>query len=538
MFLIIFFGLSFFKAQAQETNKYIIYFKDKPLEKNVEQYFSKEAIEFRKKFNISFDERDYPVNANYVEQIKDLKAVILNQSNWLNAVLISADQNSIAGLQHLDFVTDITKVEKANKNGIASVDQCEEVNGIEDFEDNYGSSFPQVHLLNGEYLHEQGFNGENMTISICDNGFPNANNNPGFSHIFNENRILGTYDYVNGDSSVYGTDDGAGHGSNCFSFIGGLASNQYIGNATKANFYLFHTEKDYPVASYERLEEEFNLATALERCTQLGVKVVSISLGYNTFDVASENHDTTDMKTSNTPAAKAVNMAVSKGLIVCVAAGNSNDGPYITSPACADSSLAIASVDINGNYGGSSIGIIGDNRIKPNIACVGKSAKYIDINGNIGSGGGTSYATPQIAGLSACLWQAFPDKTAWQIKTAIEQSASQYQTPDKRVGYGIPDFKKAYQLLSSPNYVSNSKLESEIILFPNPINDYLVIQNKSITPIQSVEVFNQVGQLVLKETDFPSSEKTVQMNNNSSGMFLLRILMKNGDVFTKKIIKE
>lgn len=109
--------------------------------------------------------------------------------------------------------------------------------------------------------------------------------------------------------------------------------------------------------------------------------------------------------------------------------------------------------------------------------------------------------------MATCLLQAFPDKTAWQIKTAIEQSASQFLTPDKRVGYGIPDFKKAYQLLSSPNYVSNSKLESEIILFPNPINDYLVIQNKSITPIQSVEVFNQVGQLVLKKQIFHHLKK-------------------------------
>ena len=283
------------------------------------------------------------------------------------------------------------------------------------------------------------------------------------------------------------------------------------------------------------------MATALERSNQVGVNVISISLGYLQFDTMSfQNHDTSDLRKNITPAAKAVNMASSKGMLVCAAAGNKDFTQYINTPADADSVFCVASVNINGiSASNSSIGLPNDPRIKPNVAAVGVSPYLINTNGTVGQfGSGTSYATPQIAGLSACLWQAFPDKTAWQIKTAIEQSASQFLTPDKRVGYGIPDFKKAYQLLSSPNYVSNSKLESEIILFPNPINDYLVIQNKSITPIQSVEVFNQVGQLVLKETDFPSSEKTVQMNNNSSGMFLLRILMKNGDVFTKKIIKE
>jgi subtilisin family serine protease len=47
------------------------------------------------------------------------------------------------------------------------------------------------------------------------------------------------------------------------------------------------------------------------------------------------------------------------------------------------------------------------------------------------AGSGTSFACPQIAGIAACLWQAFPTKTNWEIKTAIEQSASQYLTPDK-----------------------------------------------------------------------------------------------------------
>ncbi|HOY43058.1 MAG TPA: S8 family serine peptidase, partial [Chitinophagales bacterium] len=446
----------------QNPEKYIVYFKDKPTNVDVTKLFNEKALQNRKKYNIPFDERDFSVDSNYIVQLKNINATILNTSNWLNASLISIDENDISNLENLPFVTSIIKVEKTTigGSGIASVkdiNECEATNDIQDFENNYSSSFPQVNLLKGEYLHEQGFNGENMTIAVCDNGFYNVNNNNAFTHIFNENRLLGTYDYVHSDSLVYDESQGppnyVSHGSNCFSFIAGYKENQFIGTATKSNFYLFHTEN----TPTERLQEEFNLATALERCTQLGVNVVSISLGYTTFDVPSENHDTSDMRKNNTPSAKAVNMAVSKGLLVCVAAGNEGNSSwkYISSPSDADSAFCIASVDINGSIAVTSgYGLPNDPRVKPNVAAVGVSPYLINTSGIVGQfGGGTSYATPQIAGLAACLWQAFPTKTNWEIKTAIEQSASQYLTPDKRIGYGIPDFKKAYQLLSSTTYV-------------------------------------------------------------------------------------
>jgi serine protease AprX len=97
-----------------------------------------------------------------------------------------------------------------------------------------------------------------------------------FNHLRTENRILGTYDYVNNDSTVF---ESIAHGTNVLSCIAGIISNQYLGTSTKSNFYLFLTEN----ASSERLQEEFNLATALERCDQLGVDVVNISLGIHHF---------------------------------------------------------------------------------------------------------------------------------------------------------------------------------------------------------------------------------------------------------------
>ena len=533
--LFIFCFIIFNNSIFSNPEKYIVYFKDKPVDEKVETYFTKEALAKRKKHNIAFDERDFAVNTNYIQQLKNQSTEIIAVSKWLNAVLIQDIENNIEQIKQMPFVTEVSLVEKTNISGIASIsatDNCEETTEILDFEDNYSSSFPQVNLLKGEYLHEQGFSGENMTIAICDNGFYYANNNPGFSHIFNENRLLGTYSYVNNDSSVYNDNNGK-HGSNCFSFIGGLIDNQYLGTATKANFYLFHTENN----TSERLQEEFNLATALERCSQIGVDVVSISLGYLRFDVASENHDTSDLRKNITPAATAVNLAASRGILVCTAAGNKDFGNYINTPSDADSAFVIASVNINGVPAtNSSEGLPNDSRVKPNVAAVGVSPYLINTAGNVGQfGSGTSYATPQIAGLSACLWQAFPDKTNWEIKTAIEQSASQYLTPDKKIGYGIPDFQKAYNILQNPTFVSNKNLEKDFNIFPNPFQNTFAITNSGNAHIESISVTNSIGQMVyiIKEP----TQNTIDLSTFNSGMYLIQIVTNKGTL-TKKLIKE
>ena len=57
---------------------------------------------------------------------------------------------------------------------------------------------------------------------------------------------------------------------------------------------------------------------------------------------------------------------------------------------------------------------------------------------------GTSFSTPVVCGMVACLWQALPNKTAKEIIQLVRESSSQYQEPTNIFGYGIPDFWKAY----------------------------------------------------------------------------------------------
>jgi subtilisin family serine protease len=57
---------------------------------------------------------------------------------------------------------------------------------------------------------------------------------------------------------------------------------------------------------------------------------------------------------------------------------------------------------------------------------------------------GTSFSTPLVCGLVACLWQGLPHKTAQEIIELVLKSSDQYDAPTNIYGYGIPDFWKAY----------------------------------------------------------------------------------------------
>ena len=120
-------------------------------------------------------------------------------------------------------------------------------------------------------------------------------------------------------------------------------------------------------------------------------------------------------------------------MIVVVAAGNEGTSAwhFITTPADADSVVAVGAVNTSGVIGSfSSYGPSSDGRVKPDVASVGVGTALSSTTGTIITGNGTSFATPNMAGLITCLWQAFPEFTNMEIIQAVEKSSSIYNAPD------------------------------------------------------------------------------------------------------------
>jgi hypothetical protein len=146
-------------------------------------------------------------------------------------------------------------------------------------------------------------------------------------------------------------------------------------------------------------------------------------------------------------------------------------------------------------------------------------------DGEIGVASGTSFSSPVMAGMAACLWQENPTQTMHEIKAIIEESGHQYNMPDSLLGYGVPNMEKASQLLN-PTAVANKMLNSDWMVYPNPFKNSIVLQNTIGNNQEElkIELYSISGQL-LKQWNKPGSRKVVlsDIPELGNGMFLLQI---------------
>jgi serine protease AprX len=255
--------------------------------------------------------------------------------------------------------------------------------------------------------------------------------------------VLGVHDFVARDNSV--TEDNA-HGMQCFSIMAANIPGQFVGSAPGAGFYLFRSEdagSEYPI-------EEHNWVCAAERADSAGTDVISSSLGYNTFDNPLFDHTHAQLNGNTTTAAIGADLAAKKGILVVNSAGNEGNNGWgkITTPADGDSVLAVAAVTVNGvSAPFTSRGPSSDGQVKPDVASVGAGTVLQGPANNIGTGNGTSFSCPNMAGLATCLWQGFPEFNNIKIIQALRQAGDRFATPNDTTGYGIPDMRKAVLIL-------------------------------------------------------------------------------------------
>lgn len=423
-------------------------------------YLSAKAIARRTTQHIAIDSTDLPVSAAYLDSLRKIPQVtILNTSRWLNQVLIqTTNPAALATINSYSFVRSATPLGLRSATTTAPMRErfVETVNPLDAAASpaaresgtlslSYGNTFNQIHIHRGEYLHNRGFTGNGITIAVLDAGFRNYHTNTALDSVRLQNRILGTWDYVLNEPSV--TEDDT-HGLYCFSIMAANKPGQLVGTAPHASYWLLRTEN---VASEYPVEEQYWTAAA-EFADSAGADMISSSLGYIDFDDHSFDHTYAQRDGNTSLITRAADLAARKGIIVMNSAGNNgartDDLKYISCPADGDSVVAVGATTVTGAIASfSSWGPNGKGTMKPNIVSVGQGTVFANVNGLPASGNGTSFSNPNIAGLIACLWQAFPEVGNMQLIDAVQRSADRYNNPDIRFGYGLPDFKKAFAAL-------------------------------------------------------------------------------------------
>ena len=434
---------TFAQFTPEDTLKYRISLKDKAATdyslQKPEMYLSKKSIERRKRQGLEIDSTDLPVCKKYVDAIRKKGVHVLVTGKWDNFVTVSCnDSMLIAEIAGLPFVRSTERVWRGVAKRASERDSL--INKPLRTDSLYGPAITQIKMSHADRLHEAGFKGQGMTIAVIDAGFHNVDKIEAMKNI----NILGTRDFVNPEADIYAE---SSHGMSVLSCMAMNQPNVMIGTAPEASYWLLRSEDEYS----ENLVEQDYWAAAIEFADSVGVDLVNTSLGYYSFDDPTKNYRYRDLNGHYALMSREAAKAADKGIVVVCSAGNSGSGSWkkITPPGDAENVITVGAVNKYGVLAPfSSVGNTADGRVKPDVVAVGLGSDVMGTDGNLRHANGTSFSSPIMCGMVACLWQACPELTAKEIIELVRRSGDRAVFPDNIYGYGIPDLWKAWTVSS------------------------------------------------------------------------------------------
>lgn len=415
------------------------------------RWLSHKSIERRRKQGLALDTTDLPVSPSYLREMENKARSfgkkewkLIGTSRWNNTVLVrSADTTLLKSLAELAFVSGARLVwqspDSIERRGVKikvhdGWNPWDSIKG-----ELYGNGREQIEMLQGHRLHSIGMKGKGITIAVLDGGFQNCDQIEAIQRA----NILGVRDFVCPPcENIYQETD---HGTKVLSTMAVNEPQVLVGTAPEARYWLLRSEDQQT----EQPVEEDYWTMAAEFADSAGVDIISSSLGYSHFDGHLGDYRQRDLDGQTALISHSASMLASKGIILVSSAGNAGMGPWkkIEVPGDANDILTVGAVNTRReNAPFSGIGPTQDGRMKPDVMALGSPASLISGRGTIVRDMGTSFSTPIVAGLVACLWQALPNKNALDIIHLVRQTASQHEEPDNIYGYGIPNFWRAYMI--------------------------------------------------------------------------------------------
>ena len=346
------------------------------------EFLSERALQRRAKQKIEITQADLPVSSYYTDSLAKMGIEVLNASRWFNSAVVRCADADIEKIKGLNFIKKTGQLPEKKKsttpNDTIESDLSEFFSSLFMKNENkslygaslkyYGQAADQIGMMNGHFLHNNGFRGDNMLIAVIDGGFYKIEELSGFDNLRNNGRLMPVKNFTVERDNLYGT---SSHGTNVLSIIASDLPGRMVGSAPDAGYVMLRSEE----SDGEYLVEEENWIVAVEYADSLGADIITSSLGYSTFNDTLQNHTYQELDGTTIRASRAAAMAAAKGMIVCVSAGNDGNGSwrYVSVPADADSIITVGAVNPKKEYASfSSVGPTADGRIKPDLIAMGK----------------------------------------------------------------------------------------------------------------------------------------------------------------------
>ena len=291
-----------------------------------------------------------------------------------------------------------------------------------------------VPIIQAPSVWRAGYRGRGARIAILDTGI-----DPHHPDV--AGRIAATATFV---GSAYYDDNGHGtHVASIAAGNGAASSGLFVGVAPEADLYIAK------VLAADGSGMMSDVMAGVEWAVGQKAHVIGLSLG------STGPCDGTDALSVTCDA------AVERGVVVCVAAGNSGPARYtVGSPGCARQVITVGASDDSDQIASfSSRGPTSDGRVKPDIAAPGVGIVAARASGtamgqvvdeHYTSASGTSMATPHAVGAAALLLQANPSLTPREVKELLMRTARNIGYEANAQGAGRADVYQAYLGEPSP----------------------------------------------------------------------------------------
>ena len=529
-----------------EDSVYVVSFADKPnYEANhTMEFLSPRAWNKYQKAHLTAGEAEAPLYSVYVDSVLQMShATMYTWSKWFNYIVIECSSEYIGRIAACSFVREVLPVNRYTPafyiTAADTVTQDRVYQPV--LQDTmhitidsllYGPLYTQIAMHNGQWLHQEGYQGENMLIAVIDGGFLWMDT-ADFWEDVRQKALYAAYDLTIDSGDMFSSQT---HGNFVTSIMASNMPYVAVGTAPEASYALIKTECN----DFESRLEEFFLVRGAEIADSIGADVVNVSLGYTTFDYESDNRGYEDIDGLHSVASFALSRLMQKCTFVCVAAGNdgNKEWGHIGAPADGKKILTVAAVKSDSSAASfTSRGGFPWAPHKPDIAAIGDSAFYYhSLQNTTLYGNGTSFATPVITGLAACLYQAFPDYSPSEIKQAILQSAHFYTDGtafSDTVGYGIPNFYIAYKMLEQTLSVRQIQADNTLYTYPNPVKNICTC----VLPHNGMVSVTDMGGRLISNSYQTEGIYNIDMHTWANGMYIIR-LQYDHFVLESKVLKQ
>jgi hypothetical protein len=154
---------------------------------------------------------------------------------------------------------------------------------------------------------------------------------------------------------------------------------------------------------------------------------------------------------------------------------------------------------------------------------------------------GTSFSSPILAGLVACLWQLHPGRSSSEIMDAVRRSASLFNDPNDSLGYGIPNFELAHEALDATTSIDFAESAETLRAYPVPFGDHLdLLLPNALAGSFTLELFDPTGRMHWSASRMASGRERIRLDGLQglgAGLYILR-LRSSGAEHVLRVMKQ